>query len=127
MNLDNVLATSLHELAEARRAVFGVDAADAWFDGFWDFFVHERMNLRSARSWWTSGTWWYVVYWHRPGSDQVPSIERRLDVFVESKDRSQRAPWPVTSIDLATGREIASSYEPRRGDPASIAALEAQG
>jgi hypothetical protein len=126
---DEHMVTALREIAARRDALFGSGSAEGWFDGFWDFFVPERANLTGARAWWAAGPGWYVLYWHRPtDGGEDGAIERRLDVFVESKDYRPNAiaPWPVTSIELGTGRKLAPTPL-RHGDPERIAELGALG
>jgi hypothetical protein len=114
---------ALQELAATRGAVFGVDKAASWFDGFWDFFVNERDTLVDGRSWWVSGTYWFAMLWERVGSDSEPEL--RLDLFVECKDCRPRrvAPSPVASIYVDDGKTVPPDHLPPRPRGESQAAL----
>jgi hypothetical protein len=104
---------ALAELAAMRggRSMRAVE----WFDGFWDFFVPNRDALATVPSIAVCGSHWLALYWE-------PADVPRIDLFVEAKDRRPgvRAPWPVTSIELATGDVLPVAVTPGRTVDAEI-------
>lgn len=103
MTLDSEMVDAMRGLA-VPPVVMGEGRADAWFDGFWDFFVAERARLASEPSAWVSGTSWLLLHWRC----EARAREAGLDLFVEDKDRRPNAlaPAPVVTIVVGTGAPV---------------------